>query len=110
MTKRKKWLAMTSLSVIARAQPEAISSLHIPVGVRCSEEIASLTTFARNDEKGVFARNDEKGVFARNDGVGLQARNDAMGLRRLQWRNKNIVNCLSKVLIIYKNFLIYCNF
>ena len=47
---------------------EAISSLHILVGVRCSGEIASLTAFARNDEEEVFAR---------NDGVGLQARNDA---------------------------------
>ena len=37
---------------------EAISSLHIPVGVRCSGGIASLTAFARNDEKEVFARND----------------------------------------------------
>jgi len=30
---------------------EAISLLHIPIGVRRSGEIASLTTFARNDEK-----------------------------------------------------------
>jgi hypothetical protein len=36
---------------------------------RRNGEIASLTTFARNDEKEVFAR---------NDGVGLQARNDEM--------------------------------
>jgi len=50
---------------------EAISSLLIPVGVRRFEGIASLTAFARNDEKGVFAR---------NDGVGLQAHNYAMGL------------------------------
>ena len=40
---------------------EAISSLHILVGVRCSEEIASPDCHqARNDEKEVFARNDEK--------------------------------------------------
>jgi hypothetical protein len=32
---------------------EAISTLHIPVGVRCSEGIASLTTFARNDGVGL---------------------------------------------------------
>ena len=32
--------------------------MHIPVSVKCYGEIASLTTFARNDEKGVFARND----------------------------------------------------
>jgi hypothetical protein len=66
MTKRKKWLSMTPLSVIARAQPEAISSLLILVGVRRSGWIASLTAFARNDEKGVFARNDAMGLFARN--------------------------------------------
>jgi len=83
---------MTPLSVIARSEAtkqsltavrhcepkgwqmcwrEAISSLLIPVGVRRFEGIASLTAFARNDEKGVFAR---------NDGVGLQARNDERGL------------------------------
>ena len=39
---------------------EAISSLHILVGVKCFEGIASLTTFARNDEREVFARNDER--------------------------------------------------
>jgi len=48
---------------------EAISSLHIPVGVRCSGGIASPDCH--------HARNDEKEVFARNDVVGLQARNDA---------------------------------
>ena len=60
---------------------EAISPLHVPVGVRCSEEIASPDCYqARNDEKEVFARNgvvmlkacnDEKGG-ARNDGRGEQ--------------------------------------
>ena len=45
---------------------EAISPLHIPVGVRRSGGIASLTAFARNDEKGVFARNDAIGLFALN--------------------------------------------
>jgi len=96
MTKRKKWFAMTLLSVIARSETtkqsltsvrhcepkgwqicwrEAISSLHIPVGVRCSGGIASLTAFARNDGMGVFAR---------NDGMGLQAYNDGGGIVRLQ--------------------------
>ena len=37
---------------------EAIFSLHIPVGVRSSGGIASLTTFARNDAIRLFARND----------------------------------------------------
>jgi len=37
---------------------EAISPLHIPVGVKCSGEIASLTAFARNDGVGLQARND----------------------------------------------------
>jgi hypothetical protein len=77
-----------SLTAVRHCEPkgwqvcwrEAISPLHNPLSVKCFEGIASLTTFARND------------------GVGLQARNDAMGLRRLQWRNKNIVNCLAKVL------------
>jgi len=46
---------------------EAISSLHIPVGVGHSEEIASLTTFARNDFVGLQTRNDAIGLFARND-------------------------------------------
>ena len=59
-------LAMTPLSVIARAQPEAISSLHIPVGVRRFEGIASLTAFARNDGVGLQARNGAIGLFARN--------------------------------------------
>jgi len=36
---------------------EAISSLHVLVGVRCSGGIASLTAFARNDVVGVQARN-----------------------------------------------------
>ena len=54
---------------------EAISSLLIPFSVKCFEGIASLTTFARNDEKEVFARNDEIGLFARNDVVGLQTCN-----------------------------------
>ena len=39
---------------------EAISSLHVLVGVRCSGGIASLTTFARNDVLGLQARNDVK--------------------------------------------------
>jgi hypothetical protein len=40
---------------------EAISSLHIPVGVKCFEEIASPDCHqARNDAGGVFARNDAK--------------------------------------------------
>ena len=55
-----------SLTAVRHCEPkgwqvcwrEAISSLHIPVGVRCSGGIASLTAFARNDEKEVFARND----------------------------------------------------
>ena len=54
-----------SLTAVRHCEPkgkqecwrEAISPLHIPVGVRCSGGIASLTAFARNDEKGVFARN-----------------------------------------------------
>jgi len=55
---------------------EAISPLHVPVGVRSSEEIASPDCYqARNDEKEVFARNDEIGLFARNDVVGLQTCN-----------------------------------
>jgi len=48
---------------------EAISSLHVLVGVRCSGGIASPDCYQ--------ARNDAMGLFARNDGVGLQARNDA---------------------------------
>jgi len=40
---------------------EAISSLHIPFGVKCFEGIASLTAFARNDGVGLQARNDERG-------------------------------------------------
>jgi hypothetical protein len=55
---------------------EAISLLLILVCVRRFGGIASLTAFARNDEKGKVARNDAIGLFARNDGVGLQARND----------------------------------
>ena len=47
---------------------EAISSLHIPVGVKCSGGIASPDCYQ--------ARNDEKEVFARNDVVGLQTCND----------------------------------
>jgi hypothetical protein len=47
---------------------EAISSLHVLVGVRCSGEIASPDCYQ--------ARNDEREVFARDDVVGLQARND----------------------------------
>jgi hypothetical protein len=46
---------------------EAISSLHIPVGVRCFEEIASPDCYqARNDAIGLFACNDARGVFACN--------------------------------------------
>ena len=52
---------------------EAISSLHVLVGVRCSEGIASPDCYQ--------ARNDEKEVFARDDGVGLQARNDECCVR-----------------------------
>ena len=38
---------------------EAISSLHVLVGVRCSEGIASPDCYqARNDAMGLFARND----------------------------------------------------
>ena len=47
---------------------EAISSLHVLVGVKCSGGIASLTTFARNDEKEEVARDDVVGLQARNDG------------------------------------------
>jgi len=47
---------------------EAISTLHVLVGVRCSEGIASPDCYQ--------ARNDAMGLFARDDGVGLQARND----------------------------------
>jgi len=47
---------------------EAISSLHIPVGVRRYGGIASPDYHqARNDEIGLFARNDEKGKVACND-------------------------------------------
>jgi len=45
---------------------EAISLLHIPVVVRRSGGIASLTTFARNDGVGLQARNDAIGLFACN--------------------------------------------
>jgi len=63
-----------SLTAVRHCEPkgwqvcwrEAISSLLILVGVRRSGWIASLTAFARNDEKGVFARNDAMGLFARN--------------------------------------------
>jgi len=37
---------------------EAISLLHIPVGVKCFEGIASLTVFARNDVVGLQTCND----------------------------------------------------
>ena len=37
---------------------EAISTLHVLVGVKCFGGIASLTAFARNDEKEKVARND----------------------------------------------------
>ena len=47
---------------------EAISSLHVPFSVKCSEEIASPDCYQ--------ARNDAMGLFARNDVVGLQACND----------------------------------
>jgi hypothetical protein len=51
---------MTPLSVIARAQPEAIPPLHILVGVRSFGGIASPDCYqARNDEKEVVARNDD---------------------------------------------------
>ena len=52
---------------------EAISSLHVPVGVKCSEEIASPDCYqARNDEKEVFARNDVVGcVMARHEAIPL---------------------------------------
>ena len=40
---------------------EAISSLHVPFSVKCSEGIASPDCYqARNDEKEVFACNDGK--------------------------------------------------
>jgi hypothetical protein len=51
-------LAMTPLSVIAMAQPEAISSLHIPFSIKCFEGIASPDCHqARNDVVGLKARN-----------------------------------------------------
>ena len=60
---------------------EAISPLHVPVGVRRFEGIASLTAFARNDEEEVFARNDGVGLQARNDVVGcVMARHEAIPL------------------------------
>jgi len=37
---------------------EAISPLHIPFSIKCFGVIASLTAFARNDEKEEVARND----------------------------------------------------
>ena len=46
---------------------EAISSLHVLVGVRCSGGIASLTAFARNDGVGLQARNDGKEEVACDD-------------------------------------------
>ena len=52
---------------------EAIFTLHVPVGVKCSGGIASPDCYQ--------ARNDEKEVFARDDGVGLQARNDECCVR-----------------------------
>ena len=58
--------AMMPLSVIARAQPEAISSLLIPVGVRRFEGIASLTAFARNDVVGLQTHNGGGRLFACN--------------------------------------------
>jgi hypothetical protein len=40
---------------------EAISSLHVPFSVKCSEGIASPDCYqARNDAMGLFARNDGK--------------------------------------------------
>jgi hypothetical protein len=51
-------LAMMPLSVIAMAQPEAISSLHIPFTIKCFEEIASPDCHqTRNDVVGLKARN-----------------------------------------------------
>jgi len=59
MTKRECSLVMTPHSVIARAQPEAISSLHIPFTIKCFEGIASPDCHqARNDVRRLFARND----------------------------------------------------
>ena len=75
---------------------EAISSLHIPVGVRCSGGIASPDCYQ--------ARNDEKEVFARNDGVGLQARNDAPSRHCEGAARSNLLvaSCIS----FYKNSLL----
>jgi len=47
---------------------EAISSLHVPFSVKCSEEIASPDCYqARNDAMGLFARNDAPFVIARSE-------------------------------------------
>ena len=64
-----------SLTAVRHCEPkgwqvcwrEAISSLHIPFSVKCFEGIASLTAFARNDEKEVFAHNDNVGMFVCNN-------------------------------------------
>jgi len=56
---------------------EETSTLHIPFIVKCFEGIASLTTFARNDEKEEVARYDVMGNFVRNDEKERQFRNDA---------------------------------
>jgi hypothetical protein len=60
-----------SLTAVRHCEPkgwqvcwrEAISPLHIPFSVKCFEEIASLTSFARNDGVGLQASNDVRGLF-----------------------------------------------
>jgi hypothetical protein len=92
---------------------EAISSLHVLVGVRCSGGIASPDCYqARNDAMGLFARNDapfrhceersDEAISSLHILVGVmrsggiaspdcyQARNDGVGL---QARNDEKVAC-----------------